>query len=226
MKRGYDVFGKAYGIMLRNDLHDIHSIDHKFLNEMIYLEEESYDVLYNCKPVKIDMTDHELYTFAQQFRGCNDKETIHNILAYTKKMADDCNDDFEKMKFGGTEKEILERGTDWCADLARVGAVLLACNNIPARIVHLVNPLKAYNGHVVVEAFYEDKYGVCDFVYGYCFYENKPLDAYTLMNNKEKYLLAYPKSYSEMYLAIAINEYNPMDMNNNYAISSPNQYYL
>ena len=132
---------------------------------------------------------------------------------------------FEEMKFGGTEKEIIERGTDWCADLARVGAVLLACNNIPARIVHLVNPLKAYNGHVVVEAFYEDKYGVCDFVYGYCFYENQPLDAYELMNNRE-YLMAYPKSYSEMYSAISINEYNPMDLNNNYAVSSPNQYYL
>ena len=58
MKIGYDVFGKAYGIMFRNDLHDIHSIDHKFMKEMIYLEEESCNFLYNCKPVKIDMTNH------------------------------------------------------------------------------------------------------------------------------------------------------------------------
>ncbi len=46
MKKGYDVFGPAYGVMLRNDLHALESIDHKFMREMILLEEESYDFLY------------------------------------------------------------------------------------------------------------------------------------------------------------------------------------
>ena len=80
MKRGYDVFGKAYGTMLRNDLHDIHSVDHKFMKEMVYLEDESYDFLYNGKPEKIDMANHELYIFAQQFKGVNDKQTIINYV--------------------------------------------------------------------------------------------------------------------------------------------------
>lgn len=30
MKYGYDVFGKEYGVMLRNDLHALDSIDHQF----------------------------------------------------------------------------------------------------------------------------------------------------------------------------------------------------
>ena len=31
MKKGYSVFGKAYEIMNKNDLHDIDSIDHRFI---------------------------------------------------------------------------------------------------------------------------------------------------------------------------------------------------
>ena len=80
MKKGYDIFGKAYGIMMRNDLHNPTSIDHKFMQEMILLEEESYSYLYDKKPEAIDMTNHELYTFAKQFKGTNDQQTIDNIL--------------------------------------------------------------------------------------------------------------------------------------------------
>ena len=31
LKQGYDVFGKAYGVMNRNDLHATESIDHQLL---------------------------------------------------------------------------------------------------------------------------------------------------------------------------------------------------
>ena len=147
MKQGYDVFGKAYGVMMRNDLHDLKSIDHQFLRDMIRLDEESYPMLYAHEPAQYNMNEHELYPFALQFRGESDHQTIENILRYTANVAANCYDDFEEMKFGGTEKEILERGTDWCADMARVGAVLLMCNGIPARIVHLVNNL--HNSSVV-----------------------------------------------------------------------------
>lgn len=41
MKKGYDVFGNEYGVMLKNDLHAGNSIDHKFLREMILLDNES-----------------------------------------------------------------------------------------------------------------------------------------------------------------------------------------
>ncbi len=37
MEKGYDVFGKAYGVMNRNDLHALESIDHKLMQEMILL---------------------------------------------------------------------------------------------------------------------------------------------------------------------------------------------
>lgn len=222
MKIGYDVFGKAYGVMNRNDPHALESIDHKLMQEMILLDKESFEHLYSIQPRAMDMRRHELYPLAKQFRQGDDRQTIKSILRYCSDIASSYNVPFEQMRFGGTEMEILNRGTDWCADMARVGAVLLMCCGIPARIVHLVNPAKAYHGHVVVEAYYEGKYGICDFIYDYCFYEGKPLDAYELMHNKQ-YLVGYPEDYTALYSAAAISEYDPM-CGNCYEISEPNQY--
>lgn len=224
MKIGHDIFGKAYGVMLRNDLHAQNSIDHKLMQEMVLLDEESYPVLYGIRPQEKDMRGHELFQFARQFQGESSRHTVENILHYCAGIADSFSVPFEEMQFGGTEKEILDRGTDWCADMARVGAVLLMCNGIPARLVHLVNPRLAYNGHVVVEAFYEGKYGVCDFIYGYCFYDEKPLDVYNLMQYKQ-HLAQYSEDYAGLYCAAAVSEYDPLG-ENCYGISTPNEYYL
>ena len=68
--------------MMRNDLHDINSIDHKFMREMILLDDESRAFLYDNKPKRIDMRNHELYSFAKQFKDVNDRQTIENVLSY------------------------------------------------------------------------------------------------------------------------------------------------
>lgn len=222
MKKGYDVFGKAYGVMCRNDLHDPKSIDHKLMQEMMLLDSESFEYLYHKAPSTPNMSAHKLRSFAKQFRAKDDRKTIENILKYCSDIAMNYDVPFEKMLFGGREEEILERGTDWCADMARVGAVLLMCNGIPARIVHLANPAKAYNGHVVTEAYYEGNFGVCDFIYGYLFYDKRPIDAYELSQNK-RYLNTYPEDYVGLYSCVAISEYDPM-AENCYNISAPNEY--
>jgi len=221
MKTGYDIFGKAFGISLRNDPHALDSIDHKFMRDMILLDEESYAELYSTNPVLPDMSKHELYDFARQFKDENDLQTIRNCLKFCSDIALNYDVPIEKMLFGGTEKEIIKRGTDWCADMARVGVVLLNCNGIPARIINLVNYERAYNGHVVVEAFYEEKYGVCDFIYGYCFYDKKPLDAYELKHNRS-FLAGYREYYAGLYSGIAVNYYDPT-ADNCYKISGVNQ---
>ena len=50
MERGTDIFGKAYGIMLRNDLHADGSVDRRLMQEMILIDESSADYLYGCVP--------------------------------------------------------------------------------------------------------------------------------------------------------------------------------
>lgn len=225
MRTGYDVFGKAYGVMLRNDLHAPQSIDHALLQRMIRVEEGSHALLYHTAPQRYDMTAHELYSFAQRFQADSERKTIENILHYTAKLAHDFDVPFESMLFGGTEAEILARGTDWCADMARLGAVLLDCCGIPARIVDLVNTEKAYHGHVVTEAYYEGKWGVCDFLNGYRLSLQKPLDAYELVTNPQA-LPGFPENDLAQFGAAAISEYDPNARENDYTISTPNAYYL
>ncbi|MCI8351342.1 MAG: hypothetical protein HFJ86_09295 [Oscillospiraceae bacterium] len=225
MKKGYGVFGRAYEVMNRNDLHHSDSIDHRFLQEMVLLEECSKEALYG-QPLALPdgMERHELYGFAMQFRGKNDRESIGKAAEYLGKWAAGYDVPFEEMRFGGTEREILERGTDWCADISRVGCVVLQCLGVPARIVHLANLERAYNGHVMVEAYYEGKYGLVDFLYGLVFYENGPVSAWDVWEKGlPEAAAARGESYAGLFRAIALNSYDPMG-DNNYTVSAPNAY--
>ena len=133
MKQGYGVFGAAYEVMLRNDPHDPRSIDHELLRRMVRLDPESYDLLYAEPPFCPHMEGHDLYGLAQTLKKQEDRASIETILAFTSGIAKKCETSLEKKRFGGTEQEILARGTDWCTDMARVAVVLLGCIGIPAR---------------------------------------------------------------------------------------------
>ncbi len=236
MIRGYDVFGKEYGVMFKNDLHALDSIDHQFLKDMILVDEQSVKLLYEATPkIPYDVKRHELFEFSQRFKFSSEIETIRSILNFTSNIALNYDINFSEMIFGGKEKDIIKRGTDWCADMARVGCVLLQCNNIPVRIVHIVNINKAYYGHVVCEAFFNDGYGMCDFIYGVLGYDDIPISAWEMRLNKDLVTKCYSRDYKVyskgsdfegLFSEIAINEYNIMDINNKYTESKPNQYTL
>ena len=103
MKQGYGVFGKAYEVMLRNDLHAPGSIDHQLMEQMILLEEDSLPLLYGGVPaVNPAMKEHALYPFTRQFVGKSAVETIDNLLRLTAGIAQSCDLPFEQMRFGGT----------------------------------------------------------------------------------------------------------------------------
>lgn len=223
MKQGYGIFGKAYEVMLRNDLHAIRSIDHAFLRQMILLDHDSKDHLYASVHHR-DLRKHELFAFAQPFRAPCEKETVQNMLQYTSEAASSYRVPFEHMLFGGTEKQIIQRGTDWCADMTRVGAVLLMCLGISCRIVHLANVHKAYHGHVLGETFYDNRHGLVDFIYGYQFYSDTPVSAWDMLV-RPVFPATCDEQYKGLFSAIAINEYNPSDPHNDYTVSGPNDYY-
>ena len=65
--KGYDVFGKSYGYMLRNDLHDINSIEHKLMQEQIRLDSVSEPFLYGGYQIIYPLENHELFSFSQSF---------------------------------------------------------------------------------------------------------------------------------------------------------------
>ena len=222
IKKGYDVFGKAYGYMLRNDLHDINSIEHKLLQEQIKLDSVSEPFLYGGYQISYPLEKHDLYTFSQKFKRNNDLESVKTVIKYTSDLAANYNVSLENMLFGGTEKEILDRGTDWCFDLARLSAVILDCIGLTSRFVFVANPNKAYNGHVLLEVYYNDNWGVVDPLHGYIFYESKPVSAKNILNSLQ--LIAMEEDYKNMFNQIAIAEYNPNDMDNKYIVSKCNDY--
>ena len=74
--KGYDVFGTSYGYMLRNDLHDINSIEHKLMQEQIKLDSVSEPFLYGGYQIFYPLENHELYLFSQQFKTDNELDSI------------------------------------------------------------------------------------------------------------------------------------------------------
>lgn len=236
MKFGFNIFGKAYDYMFRNDMHDENSVDYDFHRKMILLDSKSDDLLYNSSKYTISnkIVNHDLYDFAQQFKGSSWMESMRNILAYTRIIVRDFNLPFENMIFGGTEKEIIDRGTDWCTDISRVGCALLQCLKIPCRIVTLVNTKQAYNGHTVCEAIVDKQFVMCDFTYGVLGYLDESYSVKSLISNHN----VVDKIYSEIinsgnnrdYILGLFDKagYNDYDITkkHNYNKSKPNDYYL
>lgn len=220
--KGYDVFGKAYGFMLRNDPHDINSIEHKLMQEQIRLDSVSEPFLYGAYQISYPLENHELYNFSQKFKNNNELETLNLLVKFTSEMASNFNVSLENMYFGGTEKDILIRETNWCFDLARLSAVILDCIGLTTRFVFIANPIKAYQGHVLLEVYYNNSWGVIDPLYGFVFYDTKPISAKEILNSSQ--LHPMDEDYKNMFMQISIAEYNPNDEDNKYIITKCNEY--
>ena len=220
--KGYDVFGTSYGYMLRNDLHDINSIEHKLMQEQIRLDSVSEPFLYGGYQIIYPLENHELFSFSQKFKLKGELESLKAVVEYTSKLASNFNISLKDMLFGGTEKEILSRGTDWCFDLARLAAVILDCIGLTSRFVFVANPYKAYNAHVLLEVYYNDSWGVIDPLYGYIFFDTKPISAKDIIHSVQ--LNVMNEDYKNMFNQISIAEYNPNDEDNKYLISKCNEY--
>lgn len=224
IKRGYDVFGKEYGIMTRNDTHDVSSIEHRLFQERMKLDVISEPFFYGGYQRYYPMENHELYAFSNQFRKDDELDSVTEVVKFTSSMASEYDTPLEDMLFGGREKEILDRKTDWCFDVARLAAVILDSINLTSRIMFVANPNKAYYGHVLLEVYYNDCWGVVDPVYGYVFFDQKPIPAKEVLLSKQMQYL--DDDYKNMFRQIAIADYDPNDENNRYIISGCNDYTL
>ena len=194
----------------------------KLLKEQIKLDSVSEPLLYGGYQVLYPLENHELYLFSQKFKMKSGLESIKAVVRYTSKLASNFDVPLKDMLFGGTEKEMLTRGTDWCFDLARVAAVILDCIGLTSRFVFVANPYKAYNAHVLLEVYYNDSWGVIDPLYGYIFFDTNPINAKDIIHSAQ--LKSMNEDYKNMFNQISIAEYNPNDVNNKYIISKCNEY--
>jgi len=65
-------------------------------------------------------------------------------MCYTAYIADfsrieNCDTDTEDMVFGGTEEEVVERGTYWCTDIACVACIMFQIAGFPSHVLTTAN---------------------------------------------------------------------------------------
>jgi transglutaminase-like putative cysteine protease len=187
---GTSAFGRAYEIMLERDSHAPGSVDRVLGNSMVRLCQETADYLY-----------HSFTSLDVQYKrgsrpvlerilasACpadlSPVERVAAIVAFTRKLGDRAEQDLQKLRIGGTEEEIIERGSDWCTDVAMVACALCQVAGFPCRIANLFDLEQAYSGHVIIEAYYAGRWGALDSSTGivYTAADGPPASVWDLMN--------------------------------------------
>lgn len=237
--QGLDQFGPAYQVMLENDAHAPGSVDRVLMEKMVHLLPQTKDYLYKEHTPTRSLyrkglrPQLEEYVRNATLDSQSHKERIESFARFTSSLADHASGDLDTMRVGGTEKEIIERGSDWCADVARVSCVLFQVADLPARRVYLVDTKKAYSGHVIVEVYRAKRWGAVDPLTNVIYYhaQGEPASTWDLMNDPEL-IKRHSKGESTPYTmpgqfrAAAISNYFVwLPGEYNYTVSSINPYY-
>lgn len=190
---GIAQFGQAYQIMLEKDTHAPGSVDRVLAERMICLCTETAPQLYTeYTPAAIHYQEGsrprlERYV-TEATKGCSsEEEKVGGIAAFCSRLQEKVEEEgLDEMVVGGLEEEVVDRGSDWCPDVARVACVLCQVAGIPARLVMLFNTDQAYSGHVIIEAYRSDVWGAVDPLTNVVYrVEGEPATAWDLMMNPE-----------------------------------------
>lgn len=231
----------AYERMFRNDTHAEGSVDRVIQENMIFLCPETRDYLYTAYtptvPGYIDGTRPmlEVILHGIDMTGEHPLNVVDSIARYCAFVVDRCDTPEEALLFGGTEEQILSRGTYWCTDIARVGCVLCQIAGFPSRIVTAANTKFAYCGHTVIEAYYMGAWGVVDTTAGLAFLRGgRPACAWEIQLDPGIVDAAFAERFGEawdffpkgeQYRAVGIANYPVMNSGEYcYATSRLNEY--
>jgi transglutaminase-like putative cysteine protease len=184
-------FGPAYARMMARDPHAPGSIDRRLLRAMIGLDARSAPYLYHdYTPTGSPYRRGARPALERLARRLTDahrspEAKISAIARWSGRRAENSSTPLEDLRFGGTEEEIVRRGSDWCTDLARVDAALFQVLGLPARIVCLADIGAAYRGHAIVEVYRGGRWGAVDAVRGtvYRTPDGTPATAWDLMRH-------------------------------------------
>jgi hypothetical protein len=186
---GTGAFGLAYKAMLERDAHACGSVDRVLASSLVRLSRQTADYLYaSFTPLEVRYppgTRPQLEAIVDSICPRGTEERLAAIIEFTSKLGERAEQDPERMRLGGTEEEIIARGSDWCADVARVACVLCQVAGFPCRIVNLFDLDQAYSGHVIVEAHRAGRWGALDSSTGiaYLAAAGQPASVWDLMNN-------------------------------------------
>ena len=237
--RGLAQFGPAYRVMLENDAHAPGSVDRVLMENMVRLCTETADYLYSQYTPERSLYRRgerpELEYWIDRIlpAGNSDEERITAIVRFTAGLQGKASQDLDSAQVGGTEEEIIARGSDWCADVARVGCALCQVAGYPARIVYLVDTEKAYSGHVIMEVFRAGAWGAVDPLTDVLYRHSggSPATTWDLMNDTdliEQHSRGEPTPYTTpgQFRAAAISNYLVWEATAyDYTVVGINEYY-
>ena len=226
--------------MLDNDVHAQGSVDREIASSMIRLCNETASYLYGGYT---DLTigyaagsrpGLENFLSGAESSIVDPVQQVAHIAELTPGLAEKRpRGGLSMMRFGGTEEQIIERGSDWCTDVARVACALYQVVGFPCRIVNLFNLNAAYSGHVIVEVHRSGTWGAVDTNSGVVYQKDDgtPATTWELMNDAE--LVIRHKSpearytHPEQFGAAGIANYYVRDLKlYDYAVTGLNDYYL
>ena len=228
MKKGISSFGKQYEIAYKNDVQAEGSVVRALFEQMIKLDSASVNYLYSSYTDLSNRYEQGSRVFFENIvdglKGQTDSATVDNIVAYCRNIVENCDTDTEDMIFGGTEETVVERGTYWCTDIARVACIMFQIAGFPSRMLTTANIKFAYCGHEVTEVYYANKWGVADPTSGVVIRhpDGTPASAWEIQNNydiaNQSFYRKYPKSEEEGYIFFPPGEqYESVGISNYYA---------
>jgi len=239
--QGLGQFGPAYRVMLENDAHAAGSVDRVLVEGMVRLCAATVEHLYRDftllraveRPGVAPDLERRLAEILED--GSDPEAVVARIAGFCRAVADAVadEDDLGAMLVGGTEEQIIERGSDWCTDLARVACVLCQVAGIPARLVYLADTRRAYNAHAIVEAHRRTVWGAVDPTMGVVYRHPDGRPASTWDLQRDRHLLAshWPDTTSRdervgQFRCAALANYFVWERQHyDYAVSPLNPYY-
>jgi len=237
--RGPGVFGRAWQYVFEHDTHAAGSVDRVLFAGMVRICRETADCLYGrftpTELVDTSGVSPELIRYAAEAAHgrVTSEQRVEGIVRFTAGLADGVDEpDLDGMVVGGTEEEIIARGSDWCVNVARVACALCQLVGIPARLVYLCNSVQAYCGHAIIEAHRQGTWGAVDsstnVVYRHG--DGKPATTWDLMNEPgltgahRRPGAAY--THPDQFKAAAVVNYFVWDRTRyDYTVSGINDYY-
>jgi len=233
---GIGQFGPAYEIMLRNDCHAPGSVDRSLLHGMVRLCDATAGYLYaEHTPTRIQYRPGsrpalEEYVRAAVKDAAPNEDRIAGIAWFCSDLGQRTVHDLDGMRVGGTEEELISRGSDWCADVARVACVLYQVAGYPCRVVFLADTERAYSGHAIVELHRSGTWGAVDPSTSviYCLPDGRPARTWDLMSDPGLVEAHGPAAYTNpgQFRRAAIANYFAWQSGAyDYAVSAPNEYY-
>lgn len=164
---GTHQYGTAYRIMLENDLHAPGSVDRVLWARAIRLCPETAPYLYSGYTSCVSRYREGL---RPALEGCiatilaDDRapeEAIVGIASFASDLALGVAGR-DSAEFGGTEEEIIDRGSDWCTDIARVACILCQVAGVAARLASVYDLDHAYSSRTIIEAHRSGAWGAVD----------------------------------------------------------------